>query len=96
VCTVEIAAPPGQRISWADVLVLEAPGFARPLRSRVVARAENLPASWVRVALALVMDAPGRGVIRVRARAVLCSPAAGRERCVPATRDTELDISASR
>lgn len=70
-CTAAIRAPSGARIRWADVLVLSAPAFARPLRSRVAERGA-LDADTVDLTLAFVASAPGRGEVRMVARAVLC------------------------
>lgn len=91
-CTLEISPAPGRRLTWADALVLEAPGFARTLRARLAARELGSP---TRLTLALVLEAPGRGVVRVRARAVLCERAGSKERCGPVTRDVEAELVAT-
>jgi hypothetical protein len=46
--------------------------------------------------LALVLEGPGRGQVRVRARAVLCSGRGPRERCGPATLDSSVELVAAR
>jgi hypothetical protein len=94
VCAVELTAPAEQRIAWADALILSTPAFARPLRSRVTARSDE--SSTLRLPLALVLDGPGSGLLRVRGRAVLCSRGGSRERCSPASHDAELQIVAVR
>jgi hypothetical protein len=94
VCAVELTAPAEQRIVWADALILSTPPFARPLRSRVTARSDE--SSALRLPLALVLDGPGSGLLRVRGRAVLCSRGGSRERCSPASHDAELQIVAVR
>ena len=92
-CTLEVSAPPGRRLTWADALVLETPSFARALRTRVAAKE---PGSPVRLTLALVLEAPGRGSLRVRARTVLCEKAGTKERCSPVTRDVEAELVAAK
>lgn len=92
-CELEVRAPAGRLLEWADALVLETPAFARALRSRVGMREHDAGQSPVRLALALVLEGPGRGLLRVRARAVLCE-ASGAARCSPATRDVQLDLVA--
>jgi hypothetical protein len=95
-CTMEVSAPAGRRLDWADALVLETPAFARALRSRVVAREPDLAQGTARLPLALVLEGPGRGVVRVRGRAVLCQADGGRERCLPATRDAQIELVVER
>lgn len=92
-CTLELSAAPDQRLTWADALVLETPSFARALRSRVAAKELGSPA---RLTLALVLEAPGRGQLRVRARTVLCRKAGAKERCGPVTRDVEAELVAAK
>jgi hypothetical protein len=94
VCAVELSAPAEQRIAWADALILSTPAFARPLRSRVTARSDE--SSAIRLPLALVLDGPGSGLLRVRGRAVLCSRGSAHERCSPASQDAELNLVAVR
>lgn len=91
-CTLEIAAAPEQRLAWADALVLETPGFARALRTRIAAKELGSP---TRVTLALVLEGPGRGALRVRARTVLCRKAGAKERCGPVTRDVQAELVAA-
>jgi len=92
-CDVELESP-AARIAWADVVVTSAPPFAPPLRSRIAlpdarARTEHR----VRLPVALVATSLGRGIVSMRARAVLCRPASGgAESCLAATKDVSTDI----
>jgi hypothetical protein len=71
--------PTKGKLVWSDALVVRAPGFARPLRSRVVVQlgAGSEPgAAWVK--LALVASGPGQGKLELLARGVVCpDPSAG-------------------
>ncbi len=73
--------------------MLKTPGFARTLRARLAAKELGSP---TRLTLALVLEAPGRGAVRVRARAVLCEQAGSKERCGPVTRDVEAELVATK
>jgi hypothetical protein len=68
------------------VLVLSAPEFARPLRSRVAKRGA-LDTDAVDLALAFVASVPGQGEIRARARVVLCPADGDLGRCQGATEE---------
>lgn len=61
-----------RRFAWADVLVVVAPEFVRPLRSRVAAPAVSSDADHLRVPLGFVALREGTGEIEVVARAVVC------------------------
>lgn len=89
VCALELSAPPGAELVWADALVLATPDFARPLRARATAPAGAVGRA-LRVPFALLLERAGRGLVRVRGRAVSCSRSAAGERCTPETRDVEL------
>ncbi len=67
----DVSAKPGSgRLMWSDVLVVRAPEFARPLRSRVVL---VLGASSEAAAkLALVATQAGQGKLELLVRAVIC------------------------
>ena len=71
--------PASGKLVWSDALVVRAPAFARPLRSRFVAQlgAGNEPgAAWAK--LALVASHPGEGKLELLARGVVCpDPGAG-------------------
>jgi hypothetical protein len=71
--------PSSGKLVWSDALVVRAPAFARPLRSRFVAQlgAGTEPgAAWAK--LALVASGPGQGQLELLARGVVCpDPGAG-------------------
>jgi hypothetical protein len=91
ICDVEIEAASG-RIAWADVVVVEAPPFAPPLRSRVaMADARSHTERRVRIPVAFVATAQGHGSVEVRGRAVLCSGGEG-ETCGPASKAARADL----
>ena len=66
------AKPMSGRLVWSDVLVVHAPAFARPLRSRVVAVSGPEAAA---AKLALVATQPGQGKLELLVRGVICSDA---------------------
>ena len=86
VCEVTANAATG-RLVWVDALVVRAPAFARPLRSRVVApvSSEGAPGNpnSASAKLALVASELGTGELEVRVRAVICSETASGEWCGP-------------
>ena len=62
------------KLSWGDVIVLSAPPFAPPLRTRIAAGdATRRDESGAEFALALAATGDGSGELRVLARAVVCS-----------------------
>jgi hypothetical protein len=91
VCEAEIEIETGL-LAWADVLVVEAPPFAPPLRSRVGPSALFMSSERrQRLQLALAATGAGSGHLRVRARAVLC-PDAEMRACRPVVRDAEAQV----
>jgi hypothetical protein len=83
VCDVHATASAGKLV-WVDALVVQAPSFARPLRSRVVA--QIVPAGSPAAAsakLALVASELGKGELELRVRGVVCSDAPSGEWCAP-------------
>jgi hypothetical protein len=92
-CDVDLEAADG-RIAWADAVVTGAPAFAPPLRSRVgMADARSRTERRVRLPVAFVATSQGRGIIAMRARAVLCRATPGApETCRPAVRDVSAEI----
>lgn len=92
-CEVELEVSAG-RLPWADALVTAAPAFVRPLRSRVGPRqAGTRQATRIRLPIALVATASGKGKVSVRARAVVChKPSKGPELCLPRTRELSTMI----
>jgi hypothetical protein len=74
--------PSSGKLVWSDALVVRAPGFARPLRSRFVAQlgaGAEPAAAWAK--LALVASGPGRGQLELLARGVICPDPGAREPC---------------
>jgi len=82
-CELSTRAAEGKLV-WSDALVVRAPAFARPLRSRVVARlrdAEDSGGAWAK--LALVASEAGEGQLELLARGVICHDRPGGEWCAP-------------
>lgn len=91
VCEVELEVDAGT-LAWADVLVIEAPSFAAPLRSRVGQAALFMKTDQrQRLQLALAATRAGSGRLRVRARAVACADPDGRA-CHPVFREVEAPV----
>lgn len=91
VCEAELEVETGV-LAWADVLVLEAPEFAPPLRSRVGSSALFMKSPRrQRLQLALAATAEGVGTLRVRARVVHC-PAADQRNCRPLVKEAEASV----
>jgi hypothetical protein len=87
-CAVRVR-PEAAAWRWGDVIVVAAPPFAPPLRTRsgvydVVRNDET----GVEFALALAATADGIGPLRVRARAVLC----GEFGCRPVAAEAEARV----
>jgi hypothetical protein len=91
VCEVELEVETGA-LAWADVLVMQAPPFAAPLRSRVGPSALFMKTEQrQRLQLALAATGAGSGRLRVRARAVWCADADQRA-CRPVVREAEASV----
>jgi len=91
-CEAELELASGV-LRWADVLVVAAPDFARPLRSRVGPNALFMKTERrQRLQLALAATQLGRGTLRVRARAVQCPDASGRD-CRALVHEAETTVS---
>lgn len=87
ICEVELELSRG-RIAWADVVVVEAPELARPLRVRVsLSEARARTPRRVRLPLAFIATEEGAGDVVVAGRVVACTAASGSERCVPRLTD---------
>jgi hypothetical protein len=92
VCDVEAEIAEG-RIAWADVVIVEVPSFAAPLRSRVaLADARTRTERRVRIPVALVATALGRGKVIVRVRAVVCTEGPRGAACSPKTGTATTDL----
>ncbi len=91
-CTLSASVADDQRIAWIDALVVSAPSFAQPLRSRIAHRGAS-EAARAEIALALLATRGGVGELVVRARAVVCGRTPADGRCRPLTRDASLKLS---
>lgn len=78
-CEVTAKASSG-RLVWSDVLVVRAPVFARPLRSRVLAVFGASPETAT-AKLALVATQIGEGKLELLLRGVICKDANAAEAC---------------
>ena len=74
------AKPRSGRLVWSDVLVVRAPEFARPLRSRVLAVLGTSP-ELATAKLALVAVQPGQGRLDLLVRGVICQAANAAQGC---------------
>jgi hypothetical protein len=92
-CELRYGVGPGLRLVWVDALVLQAPPFARPLRSRVTPeRYKEASASERRLTLAFVASASGVGPVTVAARAVTCRGEGERESCRPERQELTAEL----
>ena len=81
------------KLVWSDALVVRAPAFARPLRSRFVAQLGAPAASggaWAK--LALVATNPGEGKLELLARGVICQDGSAGEWCAPVLAPITVDV----
>jgi hypothetical protein len=82
-CELSTRATQGKLV-WSDALVVRAPAFARPLKSRWVAQLGAPAASggaWAK--LALVASQVGAGKLELLARGVVCHEGPAGEACAP-------------
>jgi len=85
-CELRTSARTG-RLVWSDALVVRAPTFARPLRSRFLTQLGTAGAPGGGFAkLALVATGAGQGQLELLARAVVCRDGANGEWCAPEVR----------
>jgi hypothetical protein len=93
VCVLDVSAASG-RLVWLDALVVQAPTFVRPLRSRLVVPVAANGSSSLK--LALVASEAGQGELQLRVRGVLCHESASGEFCGPSLLpvSAKLEISA--
>jgi hypothetical protein len=88
-CTVR-ERPVEGRLRWGDVIVLSAPLFAPPLRTRVAAGdATRSDADGADFSLALAATGDGVGTLRVLARAVVC----GDNGCRPVRAEATAEVA---
>jgi hypothetical protein len=91
-CEAELELSSGV-LRWADVLVVAAPDFARPLRARVGPSALFMKTERrQRLQLALAATEVGEGALVVRARAVACPDATGRD-CRSQVREIKASVA---
>ncbi|MEI9940543.1 MAG: hypothetical protein WDO69_25290 [Pseudomonadota bacterium] len=91
-CELTTRATQGKLV-WSDALVVRAPAFARPLRSRFVAQLGTSAASggaWAK--LALVASEAGAGKLELLARGVICHDSAAGEWCAPVLAPVTVDL----
>ena len=82
-CELVTHAPLGKLV-WSDALVVRAPPFARPLRSRVVAQLGSSAGPAAGSArLALVAVEAGQGQLEMLARGVVCHEGPTGDWCAP-------------
>lgn len=92
-CELKYTANAGARLVWADALVVDAPSFARPLRTRVTPeRFKETSAAERKLSLGFVAEKSGVGQVRVKARAVVCSGSGDQERCHPESHDVSAEL----
>jgi hypothetical protein len=71
-CLVRVR-PVGGALRWSDAIVLSAPPFAAPLRTRIAkSDARRIDAEGAEFALALAATADGVGELKILARATVC------------------------
>jgi hypothetical protein len=94
-CELRARATQGKLV-WSDALVVRAPGFVRPLRSRLVAQLGTPAASggaWAK--LALVASEAGEGKLELLARGVICQDGPAGESCTPVLAPVTVEIHVS-
>ena len=96
-CTVEARVPDTRVLVWADVVVLEVPDLASPLKARIGGESVTArqPGAITR-AFALVARRAGKGEARARVRGVACERTAdggaSPERCVPVSVEVRAEV----
>ncbi len=95
VCMLELSSRPGSVLRWADALVVSAPDFAPPLRSRRVASVPEEGTGRTTIASPLFAREENTGTLRVKARAVVCAEGA-RESCSPVWREAQASVAVMR
>jgi hypothetical protein len=92
-CDADLTVESG-RLSWADIVIIQAPSFAPPLRDRVGMRAASeRSANHLRLPFALIAQEPGQGQVTIKARGVWCKPSAGApESCSAVTKTASSSV----
>ena len=95
VCELSARATQGTLV-WSDALVVRAPAFARPLRSRFVLQL-GAPAASVGASakLALVASEAGVGTLELLARGVICRDGPAGEWCGPVRAPVRVELHVS-
>jgi hypothetical protein len=91
-CELSTRATQGKLV-WSDALVVQAPAFARPLKSRWVAQLGSPAVSggaWAK--LALVATGLGAGKLSILARGVVCYDGPAGESCAPVLAPVTVEI----
>ncbi len=91
-CELTTRASSGQLL-WSDALVVRAPPFARPLRSRFVAQLDASGAPRASAKLALVATTEGLGTLELLARAVVCRDAPNGQWCAPEVQPVTAELA---
>jgi hypothetical protein len=88
-CEIEVKAPAGTALTWADAVILKTPPFASALRARVgpLQASAREDAVW-RWAIALAARDRGSGNVVARVRAVTCL----KEACTTTEIDAEAPV----
>jgi len=92
VCELEARATEGKLV-WSDAIVVRAPAFAKPLRSRFVAQLGSASApGGASAKLALVASEAGAGKLELMARGVICREGPAGEWCEPVRAPVSVEI----
>lgn len=90
VCELTTRAGAGKLV-WSDALVVRAPAFLRPLRSRFVAPPSGVSGGGS-AKLGLVASVPGEGRLELLARGVICRDGPVGEWCEPVRTRLTVEI----
>ena len=95
VCELTARATQGTLV-WSDALVVRAPAFARPLRSRFVLQLGSpMASSGASAKLALVASEAGVGKLELLARGVICRDGPAGEWCGPVRAPVSVELQVS-
>jgi hypothetical protein len=99
-CTLELRAPEGTRLDWADAQVVRTPDFVMPLRARFAgSEADVREPRMYRWGMAVVARSAGEGDMTLRFRAVRCDTAArgsSESRCAPYVSERTVTLRVGR
>jgi len=92
VCELTARASEGKLV-WSDAIVVRAPAFAKPLRSRIVAQLGSAGTpGGASAKLALVASEVGTGTLELLARGVICREGPAGEWCEPVRSPVSVEI----